>query len=79
MLKKLVSPIDWIIEKITNHKVECLLWGCIVRWECKHKGKFVQVENHPFFDGVECGMYYNGWLLTPQGAIVSVPQKYVKG
>ena len=39
MLKKLVRPIDWIIEEITNHNVESFLWGCIVEWECKHKGK----------------------------------------
>ena len=77
-LKYVSTPIDMIINKITNGKIEDIIWSALTRYECKTKGMKVQATMR-YTDEIVTGSYFCGWLLTDDDRLIHIaPTKFLK-
>jgi len=78
-LKFVTTPIDMIINKVTNGKVEDVIWSALTRYECKTKGMRVRATLHYDTDKIVIGSYFCGWLLTDDDRLIRIePVKFLK-
>lgn len=77
-LKFVTTPIDMIINKVANGKVEDVIWSALTRYECKTKGMKVQAKLR-YADEIVTGSYFCGWLLTDDGILIHIePVKFLR-
>ena len=79
-LKCVSTPIDMIINKVTNRKMEDVIWSILTRYECKTKGMRVRATLHySNTDEIVTGSYFCGWLLTDDDRLIHIaPTKFLK-
>ena len=78
-LKYVSTPIDIIINKVTNGKIEDIIWSTLTRYECKTKGMRVRATLHYNTDEIVIGSYFCGWFLTDDDRLIHIePIKFLK-
>ena len=78
-LKYVSTPIDMIINKISNGKMEDIIWSALTRYECKTKGIRGKVTLHYNKDEIVTGSYFCGWLLTDDDRLIHIePIRFLK-
>lgn len=78
-LKCVFTPIDMIINKVTNRKMEDVIWSALTRYECKTKGMRVRATLHSNTDEIVTGSYFCGWFLTDDDRLIRIePVKFLK-
>jgi hypothetical protein len=77
-LKYVSTPIDVVINKVTNGRIENVIWGTLTRYECKTKGMRVKATLR-YSDKIVTGLYFCGWLLTDDDMLIHIsPAKFLK-
>lgn len=78
-LKCISTPIDMIINKVTNRKMEDVTRRALARYECKTKGMRVRATLHSNTNEIVTGSYFCGWLLTDDDRLIRIdPVKFLK-
>ena len=78
-LKWVSTPIDMIINKVANGKMEDVIWSALTYYECRTKGMRVRATLHYDTDEIVIGSYFCGWLLTDDGRLIGIsPVNFLK-
>lgn len=78
-LKCVSTPIDMIINKVTNGRMEDVIWSALTRYECKTRGMRVRATLHYDTDEIVTGSYFCGWFLTDDDKLIKIdPIKFLK-
>ena len=78
-LKIVTTPIDMVINKVMNGKMEDVIWSALTRYECKTKGMRVRATLHYDTDEIVIGSYFCGWLLTDDDRLIRIePVKFLR-
>lgn len=78
-LKCVSAPIDMVINKVTNGKMEDIIWSVLTRYECKTKGMRVRATLHYNANEIVTGSYFCNWLLTDDDRLIRIdPVEFLK-
>ena len=78
-LKIVTTPIDMVINKVTNGRIEDVIWSALTRHESKTKGLRVRATLHYGTDEIVTGSYFCGWFLTDDDRLIYIePVKFLK-
>jgi hypothetical protein len=77
-LKLVSAPIDMVINKVANGKMEDVIWSALTRYECKTRGMRVQARMHDP-EEIVTGSYFCGWFLIDDDRLVHIePVKFLR-
>ena len=78
-LKTMAYPIDLVINTITKHQVEDLIWSALTRYQCKKLGGYCNAILHCASGDMETkGWYYCNWFYDGNILWHIEPTKFLK-
>ena len=70
ILKSMSYPVDFLINIVTNHKVEDVVWETLTQYECKTKGGYCRAISKGNMEVY--GWYYCDWFYVEVRFLINI-------